>query len=193
MKKDDTILVKVVVKNVAKDADVKFDIKETEVAVFEEVVLKSTSGLSATRSFTAKKDELYTINVVKKGTGAYSNAEASYIDKNKEKASLGINTNDVALNIEADTKVDVTIKVDKVVENDTVFYIFVEKKAKPAPEPEPSKPETPGQTETSSETDTSEEPETPSETESSSETPDPANPGSPEVPESPDDTTTPEA
>lgn len=193
MKKDDTILVKVVVKNVAKDADVKFDIKETEVAVFEEVVLKSTSGLSATRSFTAKKDELYTINVVKKGTGAYSNAEASYIDKNKEKASLGINTNDVALNIEADTKVDVTIKVDKVVENDTVFYIFVEKKAKPAPEPEPSKPETPGQTETSSETDTSEEPETPSETESSSETPDPANPESPEVPESPDDTTTPEA
>ncbi len=186
MKKDDTVLIKVTV-NAAKDADVKFDIKETEVAVFEEVVLKSTSGLSATRSFTAKKDELYTINVVKKGTGAYSNAEASYINKDEEKASLGINTNDVELNIEADTKVDVTIKVDKVVENDTVFYIFVEKKAKPAPEPEPSKPETPDQTETSSET-----PE-PTEPEVLSETPDPANPESPEVPESPDDTTTPEA
>lgn len=187
MKKDDTILVRVVVKDVAKDADVKFDIKETEVAVFEEVVLKSTSGPSATRSFTAKKDELYTINVVKKGTGAYSNAEASYIDKNKEKASLDINTNDVELNIEADTKVDVTIKVNEVVENDTVFYIFVEKKAKPAPEPEPSKPETPDQTETSSETPEPTDPEVPSET------PDPADPESPEVPESPDDTTTPEA
>lgn len=187
MKKDDTILVRVVVKDVAKDADVKFDIKETEVAVFEEVVFKSTSGPSATRSFTAKKDELYTINVVKKGTGAYSNAEASYIDKNKEKASLDINTNDVELNIEADTKVDVTIKVNEVVENDTVFYIFVEKKAKPAPEPEPSKPETPDQTETSSETPEPTDPEVPSET------PDPADPESPEVPESPDDTTTPEA
>ncbi len=186
MKKDDTVLIKVTV-NAAKDADVKFDIKETEVAVFEEVVLKSTSGLSATKSFTAKKDELYTINVVKKGTGAYSNAEASYIDKNKKEASLDINTNDVELNIEADTKVDVTIKVDKVVENDTVFYIFVEKKAKPAPEPEPSKPETPGQTETSSETPEPTKPEVPSET------PDPADPESPEVPESPDDTTTPEA
>ena len=187
MKKDDTILVKVVVKNVAKDADVKFDIKETEVAVFEEVVFKSTSGLSATRSFTAKKDELYTINVVKKGTGAYSNAEASYIDKDKEEASLSINVKDVELNIEADTKVDVTIKVNEVVKNDTVFYIFVEKKAKPAPEPEPSKPETPDQTETSSETPEPTEPEVPSET------PDPADPESPEVPESPDDTTTPEA
>ena len=124
---------------------------------------------------------------MKKGTGAYSNAEASYIDKNKKEASLDINTNDVELNIEADTKVDVTIKVDKVVENDTVFYIFVEKKAKPAPEPEPSKPETPGQTETSSETPEPTKPEVPSET------PDPADPESPEVPESPDDTTTPEA
>ena len=189
----------------------KFNIKETEVAVFEEVVFKSTSRPSATRSFTAKKDELYTINVVKKGTGAYSNAEASYIDKNKEEAFPSINVKDVELNIEADTKVDVTIKVDKVVENDTVFYIFVEKKAKPAPEPEPSEPETPGQTETSSETDTSEEPETPSETESSSEpetpsetesssepetpseTPNPSEPDSSETPESPDDTTTPEA
>ena len=187
MKKDDIVLIKVTVKGLAKDTDVKFNIKETEVAVFEEVVLKSTSGLSATRSFTAKKDELYTINVVKKGTGAYSNAEASYIDKNKKEASLDINTNDVELNIEADTKVDVTIKVDKVVENDTVFYIFVEKKAKPAPEPEPSKPETPGQTETSSETPEPTKPEVPSET------PDPADPESPEVPESPDDTTTPEA
>ena len=186
MKKDDTVLIKVTV-NAAKDADVKFDIKETEVAVFEEVVFKSTSGLSATRSFTAKKDELYTINVVKKGTGAYSNAEASYINKDKEEASLSINVNDVELNIEADTKVDVTIKVDKVVENDTVFYIFVEKKAKPAPEPEPSKPETPDQTETSSETPDPADPEVPSET------PDPADPESPEVPESPDDTTTPEA
>ena len=223
MKKDDIVLIKVTVKGLAKDTDVKFNIKETEVAVFEEVVLKSTSGLSATRSFTAKKDELYTINVVKKGTGAYSNAEASYIDKDKEEASLSINVKDVELNIEADTKVDVTIKVNEVVKNDTVFYIFVEKKAKPAPEPEPSKPETPDQTETSSETDTSEEPETPSETESSSEpetpsetesstepeapsetesssetetsseTPEPTEPESPEVPESPDDTTTPEA
>ena len=199
MKKDDIVLIKVTVKGLAKDTDVKFNIKETEVAVFEEVVFKSTSGPSATRSFTAKKDELYTINVVKKGTGAYSNAEASYIDKNKEEAFPSINVKDVELNIEADTKVDVKIKVDKVVENDTVFYIFVEKKAKPAPKPEPSEPETPGQTETSSETDTSEEPETPSETESSSEpetpseTPNPSEPDSSETPESPDDTTTPEA
>ena len=188
MKKDDIVLIKVTVKGLAKDTDVKFNIKETEVSVFEEVVFKSISGPTITRDFTAKKDELYTVTVEPKSTANYKSVKAVYTDKDKKKQELAVNTRDVELvNIEGDTKVSVTIEVASAVEKDTVFYIFVEKKAKPAPEPEPSKPETPGQTETSSETDTSEEPETPSET------PDPVDPESPEVPESPDDTTTPEA
>ncbi len=188
MKKDDTVLIKVTVKGLAKDTDVKFNIKETEVAVFEEVVFKSTSGLTITRDFTAKKDELYTVTVEPKSTTNYKSVKAVYTDKDKKEQELAVNTRDVELaNIEGDTKVSVTIEVASAVEKDTVFYIFVEKKAKPAPEPEPSKPETPDQTETSSETPESTEPEVPSET------PDPADPESPEVPESPDDTTTPEA
>ena len=145
MKTNDTVLIKVTVEGLAKDTEVKFNINKTE-GVFKEVVFTSTSEKEIPIIFTAKKDELYTVTVEPRSDVNYTSIEAAYKDKDGNDQTLAL-TDAELKNIDKDTEVTVTIGIsDAEIKKDIVFYIFVDKKAKPEPKPEPSEPENPGTT-----------------------------------------------
>ena len=131
MKAGDTILIRVDLKDFAKDTELLLEVTENEVEDFKEVSFTETSGLDKSEKFTAKKDETYTVTIVDKKNvkNATVTKTVTYKDKDGVKQPIeGKNTYRIDPAFTADTDVTVEFTLDK--PSDADFYIFIEKDKK---------------------------------------------------------------
>ena len=131
MKAGDTILIRVDLKDFAKDTELLLEVTENEVEDFKEVSFTEKSGLDKSEKFTAKKDETYTVTIVDKKNvkNATVTKTVTYKDKDGVKQPIeGKNTYRIDPAFTADTDVTVEFTLDK--PSDADFYIFIEKDKK---------------------------------------------------------------